>query len=245
MSDRFYLRTSSAIGPLWYADGAGSPSWTMERLAAYPFPSALAARLWRKGLGLAPADCRVVRVGPKRPAAPASADAAALRKVLAEILAGPSNEPPRWRDPGAAPLHAHRVPGRWDRDGSPCAWCALWARAEALVAPPAEKAPPAAPVAPGRADGTPDGCEAVQRHAARPTGSQAPDPGGLQVGDVWELLSGGERFAIAAGPSPDRVSVRRVSALGLGREEGPWLVHDTGGLRLVSRAGKPWPPEAP
>ena len=243
MSDRFYLRTASAIGALWYVDGAGSPSWTMERPAAYPFPSALAARLWRKGLGLTPATCRIVRivrVGPPRRKAP-PASRSALREVLAEILAGEDGSAAPFRHDGNAPGHAHTVPGRWDRDGSPCAWCATWARAEALVGTLAEMAPPAAPVAPGRVDGTPDGCQTVQSPAARPEGSQAPDPGGWRMGDVWMSPTGHEHEGVDVGASWATLRIpehARESSACFGSPA-------ANGWRLVSRAGKPWPPEAP
>ena len=25
-----------------------------------------------------------------------------------------------------APGHSHNVPGKWDKDGTPCEWCATW-----------------------------------------------------------------------------------------------------------------------
>ena len=33
-----------------------------------------------------------------------------------------------------APGHRHRVPGRWDRTGKPCNWCAAWSRLRAMLA---------------------------------------------------------------------------------------------------------------
>ena len=32
-----------------------------------------------------------------------------------------------------APGHSHDRPGRWDGDGSPCAWCAVWQRVQACL----------------------------------------------------------------------------------------------------------------
>lgn len=42
-------------------------------------------------------------------------------------------------DDGNAPGHGHEIPGIWDDDngklaGQPCAWCALWNRAKAMIA---------------------------------------------------------------------------------------------------------------
>lgn len=237
MSDRFYLRTSSAIGALWYAgaDAAGD-LWTPERASAESDTDRERVIGARAALcdeaGVPRSAVRVVRVGPKRATPPASR--AALREVLAEILAGPSNESPRRRNPGAAPLHAHNVPGRWDRDGSPCAWCALWARAEALVA---GKAPPAASVAPGRADGTSDARVAVSSPAARPEGSGAPEPGADRwcMGDVWRSPTGYEHEVVDVGASWATLRIpehARESSACFGRPA-------ANGWKLVTRAGKP------
>lgn len=241
MSERFYLRLRHGAEPLplymatWCSGDC--VTWTADRIDANDYTTAEEARDDREAHGLTPADCRVIRVGPKRATPPASADAAALREVLTAILAGPSDEPPRWRNPGAAPLHAHAVPGRWDRDGSPCAWCALWARAEALVAPPAEKAPPAAPVAPGRADGTADARVAVPSPAARPEGSGAPDAGADRwcMGDVWRSPTGYEHVVVDVGSTWAvlRITPRSMeSSACFGRPA-------ANGWKLVSRAGKP------
>ena len=32
-----------------------------------------------------------------------------------------------------APGHCHNVPGRWDKDGSPCDWCETWNRVRECV----------------------------------------------------------------------------------------------------------------
>jgi hypothetical protein len=32
-----------------------------------------------------------------------------------------------------APGHSHDQPGRWDADGSPCAWCTTWKRVQACL----------------------------------------------------------------------------------------------------------------
>ena len=32
-----------------------------------------------------------------------------------------------------APGHSHDLRGRWDSDGSPCAWCATWLRVQACL----------------------------------------------------------------------------------------------------------------
>lgn len=237
MSERFYLRIQSDAGPLHYAAVAGAPHWTPERTAAWPFTSRRRARRWRRALGLTPTTCRVVRVGPKRPAPPASADAAALREVLAEILAGEDGSAAPFRHDGNGPGHAHSVPGRWDRDNSPCAWCALWARAAALVA---EKASLAAPVAPGRAGGTADARVAVPSQAARPEGSGEPEPGGFQVGDRWADPRGMVYRVTDEGFTGLRLRWNDCDVFAQWPKNAPPPRH----LRLVERAGKPWPPVA-
>ena len=40
-----------------------------------------------------------------------------------------------------APGHSHNVPGKWDKDGTPCEWCATWNRVRKCVKQNAPRQP--------------------------------------------------------------------------------------------------------
>lgn len=86
-------------------------------------------------------------------------------------------------------------------------------------------------------DGTPNGSKAVPSQAARPEGSGRPDPGGFQVGDRWA-----DPFGFVY-----RVTDEGFTGLRLRYGSGDMFVQwsknepPPGHLRLVERAGKPWP----
>ncbi len=80
--------------------------------------------------GITPSSADLIAAG-RRAAAPA-AEAAELRGLLTELVGQMMGD-----DDGAgnAHCHCHSTPGIWDSDnppdkaGTPCAWCALWAKA--------------------------------------------------------------------------------------------------------------------
>jgi len=188
MGERFYLRTMSDVGPLWYAgaDGFGD-LWTPERKAAEHDTDREHVRGSRDALcdemGIPRSAVRVVRVGPPR------------RYTLTE-KGRAATEPARQR-----------------------------------------------------VDGTSDGSKAVPSPSARPEGAYAePDPDEFLPGDVWEWTdpvearewgqTAGERVTVTRRTSTHCVAVR------IGADEAEWDAEATRGLRLVGRAGKPWPPVA-
>jgi len=89
-----------------------------------------------------------------------------------------------------------------------------------------------------RVDGTSDGSKAVPSPSARPEGnSGAADPGGFQVGDVWAWPGWDKSFTVESVSAGGAATVRMSD----GRRTG---IGHYPGMRLVSRAGKPWPPVA-